>query len=56
LTPILTPLTPLIPGATARPLQVSAETVAKAAENTLKDLTIKIELLPAILSKVVEVE
>ena len=56
LTPILTPLTPLLPGATAIPLQVSAETVAKAAENTLKDLTIKIELLPAILSKVVEVE
>ena len=56
LTPILTALTPVVAGATSRPLQVSAETVAKAAENTLKDLTVKIESLPKILSKVVEIE
>ena len=56
LTPLLGALTPIVAGATAKPLQVSAETLANATENTLKDLTIKIELLPAILSKVVEVE
>ena len=56
LTPLLGALTPIVAGATSRPLQVSAETVAKAAENTLKDLTVKIESLPKILSKVVEIE
>ena len=56
LTPLLGALTPIVAGATARPLQVSAETLANATENTLKDLTIKIESLPKILSKVVEIE
>ena len=56
LTPLLGALTPIVAGATAKPLQVSAETLANATENTLKDLTIKIESLPKILSKVVEIE
>ena len=56
LTPLLGALTPLVAGATARPLQVSAETLANTTQNVLKDLNIKIESLPKILSKVVEIE
>ena len=56
LTPLLGALTPIVAGATAKPLQVSAETLANATENTLKDLTVKIESLPKILSRVVEIE
>ena len=56
LTPLLGALTPLVAGATARPLQVSAETLANTTQNVLKDLNIKIESLPKILSRVVEIE
>ena len=56
LTPLLGALTPIVAGATARPLQVSAETLANATQNVLNDLTVKIESLPKILSKVVEIE
>ena len=56
LTPLLGALTPIVAGATASPLQVSAETLANATQNVLNDLTVKIESLPKILSKVVEIE
>ena len=56
LTPVLAALAPLVAGATSRPLQVTAETIANITTNILDDINIKIESLPKILSKVVEIE
>ena len=56
LTPILSALTPLVAGATSRPLQVTAETIANITTNILDDINIKIDLLPKIMSRVVEIE
>ena len=56
LTPVLAALAPLVAGATSKPLQVTAETIANITTNILDDIDIKIELLPKILSKIVEIE
>ena len=56
LTPVLAALAPLVAGATSRPLQVTAETIANITTNILDDINIKIELLPKIMSRVVEIE
>ena len=56
LTPLLTAITPLVAGATAAPLQAVAESLANITMNVISDINTKIETLPKILSKVVEIE
>ena len=56
LTPLLTAVTPLVAGATAAPLQASANSLANITTNVISDINVKIETLPKILSKVVEIE
>jgi glucose-6-phosphate dehydrogenase assembly protein OpcA len=56
LTPLLTAITPLVAGATAAPLQAVAESLANITMNVISDINTKIESLPKILSRVVEIE
>jgi len=56
LTPLLTAITPLVAGATAAPLQAVAKSLANITMNVISDINTKIETLPKILSKVVEIE